>query len=211
MDRPNSDDGRCYAPATQRNREPILAVLRRILPQPPGSILEIASGTGEHAVFFAPPLAPRCWLPSDPDALARQSILAWRQSQPAANLYAPLAVDVSQPDWWLALAETIPSPPLQAIVAINLIHIAPWAACLGLMAGARELLSPEGILYLYGPFHQRGQPTAPSNIAFDQYLRAQNPEWGLRHLETVVAAAQDLDLVEIVAMPANNLSVVLQR
>ncbi|MFM7470620.1 MAG: DUF938 domain-containing protein [Nodosilinea sp.] len=201
-------DDRCYAPATQRNREPILTVLSRLLPQAPGSILEIASGTGEHAVFLAPRLAPRLWLPSDPDPTARQSIAAWRQSQPAANLLAPLAVDVSQPDWWLALPEF--SPALQAIVAINLLHIAPWQACLGLMAGARTLLSRGGILYLYGPFWQQDQPTAPSNIAFDEYLKAQNPEWGLRSLETVITVAQPLRLVEIIAMPANNLSVILR-
>lgn len=201
-------DDRRYAPATQRNREPILGVLERVLPQAAGSILEIASGTGEHAVFFAPQLAPRLWLPTDPDPAARQSIAAWRQSQPAANLGAPLAVDVSQPDWWLALPKF--SPALQAIVAINLIHIAPWQACLGLLAGARALLGPGGILYLYGPFLQADRPTAPSNLAFDDYLKAQNPHWGLRSLETVITAAQPLQVVKILVMPANNLSVILQ-
>ncbi len=214
-----SYDDRQFAPATQRNREPILAVLTQILP-PSGTVLEVASGTGEHAIFFAPHLQPRQWLPSDPNPLARDSIAAWRAYSPAENLHPPIALDVCEPTWPVeapapvadrsALAFQI--EPIQAIVSINLIHIAPWAACLGLMAGAQRILPSGGILYLYGPFHRDGQPTTPSNAAFDQSLRWQNPEWGIRDLEAVVAAAQaqGLSLVQVIPMPANNLSVIFR-
>ena len=203
-------DGRRHAPATQRNREPILAVLARVLPTT-AAVLEIASGTGEHAVFFAPALAPRSWIPSDPDPQARQSITAWRRTQPTPNLASPLALDVAQPHWW----QQVPPPdiaPLGAIVAINLIHIAPWIACLGLMQGAAQLLPLGGILYLYGPYRQNGGHTAPSNVAFDQHLQAQNPSWGVRDQEAVIEIAQDqgLELMETVVMPANNLSLVFK-
>lgn len=203
-------DGRRHAPATQRNREPILAVLARVLP-PRAAVLEIASGTGEHAIFFAPALAPRPWLPSDPDPQARRSIEAWRQAQPAPNLTRPLNLDVAQPNWW-GQVPPLESSPLGAIVAINLIHIAPWSACLGLLKGAGQLLTPGGILYLYGPYRQNGQHTAPSNVAFDQHLKAENPSWGVRDHEAVVAiaTAQGLELLETVAMPAHNLSLVFR-
>ena len=203
-------DGCRHAPATQRNREPILAVLARVLP-PTAAVLEIASGTGEHAVFFAPALAPRPWLPSDPDPQARRSIEAWRQAHPAPNLARPLDLDVTQPDWWRQVPQ-LESSPLGAIVAINLIHIAPWSACLGLIKGAGQLLPPGGILYLYGPYRQNGQHTAPSNVAFDQHLKAENPSWGVRDREAVVAIATDqgLELLETVAMPAQNLSLVFR-
>lgn len=203
-------DGCRHAPATQRNREPILAVLARVLP-PTAAVLEIASGTGEHAVFFAPALAPRPWLPSDPDPQARRSIEAWRQAHPAPNLARPLDLDVTQPDWWRQVPQ-LESSPLGAIVAINLIHIAPWSACLGLIKGASQLLPPGGILYFYGPYRQNGQHTAPSNVAFDQHLKAENPSWGVRDREAVVAIATDqgLELLETVAMPAHNLSLVFR-
>lgn len=201
----NYSDARQYAPATERNREPILEVLREVLP-PIGTVLEISSGTGEHAVFFAPRLAPRKWLPSDPNPVARASIAAWRQYCPSENLYPPIAIDACDSSW--AVEQEI-----SAIANINMIHIAPWAACLGLMAGAKRHLSPGGILYLYGPFKQGGKHTAPSNAAFDQSLRLQNPQWGIRDLEEVVTVAQSegFALVKTVAMPANNLSVILQK
>lgn len=203
-------DGRRHAPATQRNREPILAVLTRVLPTT-AAVLEIASGTGEHAVFFAPALAPRRWIPSDPDPQARRSITAWRRAQPAPNLTPPLALDVAQPHWWQQVLAP-EAAPLGAIIAINLIHIAPWSACIGLIQGAAQLLPPGGILYLYGPYRQNGHHTAPSNLAFDQHLQAQNPSWGVRDQEAVVAIAQDrgLELMETVVMPANNLSLVFK-
>lgn len=212
-------DARRYAPATERNREPILAVLQRVLP-PTGTVLEISSGTGEHAVFFAPRLAPRQWLPSDLDPGARASIAAWREASPAANLHAPLALDAAAPLWPvesenfrdLRSEPDLQQHPITALVNINMIHISPWAACLGLLAGAGRILPPGGILYLYGPYKQNGQHTAPSNAAFDASLQAQNPEWGVRDLEAVVAAAKahHLAIVETIAMPANNLSVVFR-
>jgi len=211
---PNNDD-RQYAPATQRNREPILAVLQQILPQK-GTILEIASGTGEHAIFFAPSLRPRQWLPSDPNAQARASIRAWLAHSTADNIYQPLNLDVCQSIWPLEIegqAESQYRADITAIVNINMIHISPWSACLGLMAGAARLLPRGGILYLYGPFKQGGQHTAPSNAAFDQSLQQQNPLWGVRDLDDVIAAAktEHLEWQQTIAMPTNNLSVVFQR
>lgn len=214
------DDARQYAPATLRNREPILEVLKRVLP-PSGTVLEVASGTGEHAVFFAPRLSPRKWLPSDPNPQLRASIAAWRTRNPASNFYPPLDLDVSAPVWpvetgaspeWLNLSDFNTSP-LVAVVNINMLHISPWSASLGLMAGAGRLLSPGGILYLYGPFKQGGEHTSSSNIAFDEALRAQDPDWGVRDLDDVVAAAnsQHLTFLETYQMPANNLSVVFQH
>lgn len=213
-----TNDMRQYAPATLRNREPILDVLLRVLP-PSGNVLEIASGTGEHAVFFAPRLRPRRWLPSDPNSQARASIAAWRSHFPSDNLYLPIDLDVVAPVWsieagaapeWLE-SSNFNTLPLVAIVNINMIHISPWSACLGLMAGAGRLLAPGGILYLYGPFKQSGH-TSPSNMAFDEALRSQNPDWGVRELDDVVKAAQAQNLTwkETYQMPAHNLSVVFQ-
>jgi hypothetical protein len=219
-----SPDARRYASATERNREPILAVLQRVLPTT-GTMLEVSSGTGEHAVFFAPRLAPRQWLPSDLNPEARHSIAAWQEAAPADNLHPPLALNAAAPRWPVDSqpsdsqpAEDLPPAldlqrhPITALVNINMIHISPWAACLGLMAGAGRILPSGGVLYLYGPYKQGGQHTAPSNAAFDASLQAQNPQWGVRDLETVVAAAEaeGLALVETVAMPANNLSVVFR-
>jgi SAM-dependent methyltransferase len=201
---------RRHAPATQRNREPILEVLLKVLP-PAGTVLEIASGTGEHAVYFAPRLKPRLWLPSDPDPEARASIAAWVEQCPAENLRPPLALDTREPVWGPEL-ESAAGPEIAAIVAINMIHIAPWPACLGLMAGAARLLPPGGVLFLYGPYRQGGQHTAPSNAAFDASLRAQNSAWGVRDLDEVADAARrrGLALVRTFAMPANNLAVVFR-
>ena len=212
-------DARQYAPATQRNREHILDVLLQVLP-PTGTVLEISSGTGQHAVFFAPQLHPRKWIPSDPNPVALASIAAWRERCPTENLYPPIALDACDSVWGVEqdkLPESLRDmdlkrDPIVAIANINMIHIAPWSACLGLMAGARRILPPGGILYLYGPFKHGGKHTAPSNADFDESLRAQNPEWGVRDLDEVVAVAQEqrLSLVKTYAMPANNLSVVFQ-
>ncbi|OKH22699.1 SAM-dependent methyltransferase [Chroogloeocystis siderophila 5.2 s.c.1] len=205
----NYFDARQYAPATVRNREPILKILLKVLP-PTGTVLEVSSGTGEHAVFFAPRIHPRKWLPSDPNPAARASIMAWREYTPnAENLYPAIALDACDPIWTVEQQ----SLDIVAIVNINMIHIAPWAACLGLFAGAKRILPPEGILYLYGPFKQGGQHTAASNAAFDASLRTQNPAWGVRNLEDVVEVAktEGLALGETVAMPANNLSVIFKK
>ncbi len=193
-----------HAPATERNRGPILEVLRRVLPSE-GRVLEVASGTGEHAAYFAPQLAPRLWQPSDPDPDLRRSIAAHARLAACETLEPPLALDACDPDW--------PVTEAAAVVCINMIHIAPYAAAEGLVAGAGRLLAPGGVLYLYGPFKRDGQHTAPSNAAFDQSLREQDPAWGIRDLEAVaeLAAAAGFGPAEAIEMPANNLSLVFRR
>jgi SAM-dependent methyltransferase len=192
------------APAALRNREPIAQVLSDWLPKS-GLVLEIASGTGEHAVHFAAGLPEVTWQPTDRDAAALASIVAHRASARLPNLLPPLALDAASPAWPVARAD--------AVVSINMIHIAPWTAAVGLMAGAGRVLVPGGVLYLYGPFREDGRHTAPSNAAFDADLKARNPQWGVRDLAEVAALAgrHGLDLVERIAMPANNLSVVFRR
>jgi hypothetical protein len=203
------NDPKQYAPATERNREPILAILQQIL-SPNGNILEIASGTGEHALFFAPYLYPRLWLPSDPNPLLRDSILAWREDCPTDNILPPLDINADSGSWCI---ETGNFPSIEAIVNINMIHIAPWSACVGLMAGAERILPPNGILYLYGPFRRHRQHTASSNVAFDEMLKSQNLAWGVRDLEEVITLAKKHQLIlkEIIDMPSNNLSVVFEH
>jgi len=192
------------SPAAARNREPILAVLRRVLPER-GTVLEIASGTGEHAAFFASHLPRITWQPSDIDPQALASIEAHRANANAPNLPAPVVLDATAQDWPVTQAE--------AIVSINMIHIAPWSAAEGLMRGAARVLAPGRVLYLYGPFKENGQHTAPSNEAFDQSLRARDPAWGVRDTGEVsdLAAKHGLAFVERVAMPSNNLSIVFKR
>ncbi|MEX0923515.1 MAG: DUF938 domain-containing protein [Rhodovibrionaceae bacterium] len=192
-----------HAPATQRNRAPLLAVLRETLPRQ-GLALEVASGTGEHAAYFAPALAPLVWQPSDPNPELRASIAAHAAEAACETLRPPLDLDAGAADWPIAEAD--------AVVCINMIHIAPWRAAEGLLAGAGRLLPAGGPLILYGPFVVAGE-TAESNRAFDASLKAQNPEWGLRALEEVAEAAgrHGLELTGTHAMPANNLSVVFRR
>ena len=192
------------APAVARNRDPILQVLRRVLPAH-GLVLEIASGTGEHAVHFAGALPGIVWQPTDPDAAALRSIAAWREQAGLPNLRPPLEFDVTASTWPVERAD--------AVVCINMIHISPWRSAEGLMAGAGRVLGPGGVLFLYGPYKEEGRHTAPSNEAFDADLRARNPEWGVRDLGDVsaLAASHGLDFVERVAMPANNFSVVFRR
>jgi Protein of unknown function (DUF938) len=204
------NDARQYAPATERNREPILEVLLEVLP-PTGAVLEISSGTGEHAAYFAPRLQPRIWIPTDPSVTARDSIEAWRAAtQNADNLSPPIALDARQERW--AVEDMTFGEPIGAIVNINMIHIAPWSAGLGLMAGAGRILPKGGVLYLYGPFKQNGVHTAPSNEAFDQSLQMRDRQWGVRDLEAVIGAAEaeGLAFVRTYSMPANNLSVVFE-
>ena len=205
-------DKRKRALATERNREPILQVLLEVLP-PTGTVLEIASGTGEHAAYFAPKLKPRKWIPSDPDASLRESIAAWAEYSPSENLYQPLDIDASQPVWKAEKEILSEISDICAIVNINMIHISKWTACLGLIAAAGRILPPEGILYLYGPYKQGGEHTAPSNAAFSEYLQEQNPEWGVRNLEDVVELAKTHNLIlqKTYSMPANNLSVVFKH
>ena len=195
------------SPATARNREPILAVLQRVLPAN-ARVLEIASGAGEHAVFFARAMPGVRWQPSDPDVGARESIAAWIAEEGLANLAPPLAIDVRAPKW----GGEGEAPP-DAIVAINMIHISPWEATLGLVAGAARVLRIGGLLYTYGPYMRDGRHTAASNEAFDVSLRARDPSWGVRDVADVerAALAQGLKLREAVDMPANNLSLVFVR
>jgi SAM-dependent methyltransferase len=196
-------DPRLYAAAALRNREPILAILRDCLPAT-GTILEIASGTGEHAAYLAEHFPALTVQPSDLDAAALASIAAWRDSAGLANLLPPLALDVRRLPWPIASAA--------ALLCINMLHISPWAAGLALFQGAAGLLPPGGLLYLYGPY-RRGTATEPSNLAFDAQLQARNPEWGLRELDSVLAtaAAHGFACDGVHAMPASNLSLILRR
>jgi hypothetical protein len=201
---PSSVDARRFAPATERNRAPILAVLERILPAG-GTVLEIASGTGEHIVHFADALPGRRWQPSDPDQEARASIAAWTAASGRTDITPPLDLDATASSWPIERAD--------AVLAINMVHISPWTATLGLLAGAARLLPAGAPLYLYGPYRRDGHAFAPSNEAFDRNLRQRNPNWGVRRLEDVAGTATKagLELAEIVEMPANNLSVVFRR
>lgn len=197
-------DERRQAPATGRNRDPILAVLRRILP-PAGLVLEIASGTGEHAVHFARHLPGLAWQPSDPSPEARASIAAWTVSEALPNVLPPLPLDALAKPWPLARAD--------AIICINMIHISPWEATEGLMTQAGQLLGPGGVLYLYGPFRRPPRELEPGNLAFDQDLKRRDPRWGLRTVDDVAACARANGLLpgEVVEMPANNISVVFHK
>jgi len=211
-----------HAPATLRNRDPILAVLERTLPPqgprglgrqgvanaepgaPTWTVLEIASGSGEHAVYFASRLPRVTWQPSDVDDDALASIDAHRAEAGLANLAPAVRLDARAQDWPIARAD--------AVVSINMIHIAPWEVCQGLMRGAARVLSPGGVLYLYGPFKRGGAHTAPSNAAFDASLKSRDAAWGVRDVDDVTREAGHcgFERIEIVEMPANNLSVVFR-
>ena len=193
---------RLDAPATGRNREPLLAVLRRALPAE-GLVLEVASGTGQHAAFFAEALPGLVWQPTDRDPTHRASIAAWTEGLP--NVRPPLDLDTTHRPW--------PVERAAAVVCINMIHIAPWEAGLGLLDGAAAVLPAGGPLVLYGPYRRGGMHTAPSNAAFDADLRTRNPAWGVRDLEAVetAALAAGFTLAEVVEMPANNLTVLFRR
>lgn len=193
-----------FSPAAARNTAPIVEVLRRVLPLR-GLALEIASGSGEHVVRFAAAMPGLVWQPSDPDEAARRSIDAHTRASGLSNIRPPVAIDAACPPWPVMRAD--------ALIAINMIHIAPWEAAIGLMAGAGATLPEGGVLYLYGPFREDGAHTAPSNAAFDDSLRARNASWGVRDIEAVAAAAaeQGLRLSERIAMPANNLSLIFRQ
>lgn len=195
---------RRHAPATARNREPIAEVLARLLTQP-ATVLEIASGTGEHAAYFGARFPYLTWQPTDFDAESLPSIDAWATEAGVANVRKALQLDAS--------ADTWPVEHADAIFSANMIHIAPIEACEGLLRGAARVLPTGGLLILYGPFREGGVHTAPSNEAFDESLRARNPAWGVRNLDDVAAtaSARGLDQVETVRMPANNLVVVFRK
>jgi SAM-dependent methyltransferase len=200
-------DARQYSPSTARNREPILLVLRRVLPEK-ARVLEIASGSGEHAVFIACAMPDLLWRPSDPDPEARASIAAWIEAEAVPNVAPPVTIDVCESEWGVE-----DDAPFDAIVAINMIHISPWEATLGLLAGAGRLLRSGGVLYTYGPYMRAGRHTAPSNETFDAWLKSRDSRWGVRDVADIerAAAAQGLALRESVEMPANNLSLVFVR
>jgi len=200
----STDDARQLSPAAERNKQPILEVLKRVMP-PRGAALEIASGTGQHVVHFAAGMPGWTWQPSDPDPDALASIGAWCAQAGLPNVRAPLRLDVLTAPW--------PVATVDAIHCANMLHIAPWATCAALMRGAARHLSSEGVLVIYGPFLVADLPTAPSNLAFDADLRSRNNEWGLRRLEDVVAQARASGFVlqERAAMPANNLTLVFGR
>ncbi|SIT34999.1 conserved hypothetical protein [Paraburkholderia ribeironis] len=195
---------RQHSPSAERNREPILAVLRDTLPAA-GRVLEIASGTGQHAIWFAAALPGLDWQPSDADADACTSIAAWTAYAGVPNVRAPLALDVHQRHWGI--------DALDAVVCINMIHISPWSAAEALFAGASRCLVDGGVLYLYGPYKRGGAHTSPSNDAFDQQLRSRDPAWGVRDMEAVVALGASVGLVcdAPIAMPANNFSLVFRK
>lgn len=192
------------APAALRNREPIAEVLSEWLPER-GLVLEIASGTGEHAVHFAEQFPGLEWQPSDIHADALSSIRAWRDAAHLPNLRDPLVLDAAAPDWPIQSAD--------ALLSINMVHISPWESALGLIAGAARLLPRDGPLILYGPWLRADVPTAPSNLDFDLDLKRRNPDWGLRSVEEFELAARErgVELAETRAMPANNLMLLLRR
>lgn len=195
------------SPSVARNREPILNVLQRVLPSP-ARALELASGTGEHAAFFASAMPGLTWQPSDPDDAARESIAAWIAQVGVTNVLPPRAINVCDAVWGVEA-----DAPFDALIAINMIHISPWEATLGLMAGAGRLLRTGGVLFTYGAHKRNGRHTAPSNETFEEWLKARDPRFGVRDTADVEAAAnsQGLILNEIVEMPANNLSLVFVR
>jgi SAM-dependent methyltransferase len=196
--------GKWSSPSAERNKGPILDVLGRVLPRH-GLVLEIASGTGQHVVHFAKALPDLTWQPSDPDAELRESIVLRAREAQVANVNPPIDLDVTRRPWPLQTAD--------AVVAINMIHVAPWSATLDLFEGAKALLSAEHVLFLYGPYRRNGHHTSQSNAQFDRDLRSRDPEWGLRDLEAVsdVAGRAGFVLAETVEMPANNFSLVFER
>jgi len=193
-----------HAPAPERNREPILAVLREVLPRS-GTLLEVAAGTGQHAVYFAAEFPGLVWHPTDNVPANLGSIEVWRAEAALPNLRPPLPLDASSDAWPVAAAD--------AVLCINMIHIAPWAACQGLLRGAARVLPVGGPLVLYGAYFIEGRETAPSNLAFDASLRARNPAWGVRELGAVTAEAalHGLERDRVVEMPGNNLTVVFRK
>ena len=197
-------DARETAPSAERNKQPILEVLARVLP-PSGLVLEIGSGTGQHVAHFAKALPGLTFQPSEMDESRHPSIAAWIAHEQLANVRPPIAFDVAAPPWPVRAAD--------AVICINVIHISPWAATLGLMRGAGEVLRPGGVLVTYGPYRRGGAHTAPSNEAFEAWLKERDELWGVRDMEEVAAVAQaaGLEHEEAVPMPANNFTLVFRR
>jgi SAM-dependent methyltransferase len=191
---------RRHAPATLRNRDAIADVLATVLPSS-GTVLEVASGSGEHCAYFAQCFQALTWQPSDPEPAARASIAVWCDG--LANIRPALDLNAEVPD--CPLAEAV------ALLCINMVHISPWQATLGLLSGAARLLKPGAPLFLYGPYRRASHPTAPSNEAFDISLKMRDPRWGLRDLDEVVTAAEGFVLDRVLELPANNLAVIMRR
>ena len=190
--------------ACERNKEPILEVLKDVFPAQ-GLVLEIASGTGQHAIHFATNLPNITWQPSDMDPELRKSVEAWQAESNLQNLKTPVHLDVTSENWPVEMAD--------AMMCANMIHIAPWEACIGLLDGAGRILPEGGILCMYGPYKVGGKHTAPSNEAFDQSLRARNASWGIRNLDDVALEARrrGLHLIKTVKMPSNNFCVIYKK
>lgn len=197
-------DKRLFSPSAQRNREPILQVLRHHLPHR-GKVLELGSGSGEHAVYFAAALPELLWQPSEMDTDALESIQAWIATTGLANVLSPLRLDVNHRPW--------PVEQFDAIVSVNVIHYSPWESTLSLLEGAARHLPEGGVLYFYGPFMRGGRHTAPSNAEFDEWLKQRDPRFGVRSLETLQqeAQARGFETAAILPMPANNFSVIMKR
>jgi SAM-dependent methyltransferase len=199
-----SGDGRLASPSAARNREPIAEVLARVLPQS-GLVLEVGSGTGEHTVHFARVMPHLTWQPSEQDEACLRSISAWVAVEAQANVRPPFYLDVTDAQWPIATAD--------AVICINMIHIAPWSAAQALLRGVSRILPSGGLLCLYGPFRVAGKDTSASNRAFDAQLRAMNSEWGVRDLDAVSSEARafNIELERTFQMPANNLIAVLRK
>jgi cyclopropane fatty-acyl-phospholipid synthase-like methyltransferase len=195
---------RLFYPATERNRGPILEVLKSALPKT-GSFLEIASGSGEHVIHFAKDFPDVTWQPSDLEDDCLNSIQAWIEHEGMVNIQSPIRLDTTADDW--------PDFSLNALLCINMVHISPWEATIGLMKKAGTHLNEEGVLYLYGPYRRNGRHTAPSNESFEGWLKGQDPRFGVRHMEEVEAEAakNGLKLTQIIDMPANNFSLVFVK
>lgn len=204
---------RLESPAFSRNGQPILEVLRRILGDRTGDVLEIGSGPGQHIVAFATAMPRLTWWPTDLDPVHLASIGAWREDCQRSNLRPAMALDATAPDWPLGGPNAPPASGLAAMLCINVVHIAPWAVAEGVIRAAGRHLAPDGCLILYGPYRRDGAHTAPSNDAFDRSLRARHPDWGVRGMEDVAGAAAERGLAweKTVPMPSNNFSLVFRR
>ncbi len=200
-------DKRQFSPACERNKDPILVVLKQHLPDQP-HVLEVASGSGEHGHYFCQQLPHIIWQPSDIDPRYQESVVAWQKHQPLDNFLPPLTLNMTDETWFNNVKNTINS-----MFNANMAHISPWAATEGLFNGAGQVLNPNGKLFLYGPFKIEGQHTAPSNSEFDKSLKARNPQWGIRNLEDITALAKQNGLVieQKIAMPANNFMLIFRH
>jgi Protein of unknown function (DUF938) len=208
-----ADNGRLDAPAFHRNHQAILALLQQYLAGRSGDLVEVGSGTGQHVVEFARQFPDITWWPSDLNENHLKSIEGWRVHSQLPNIRTPRQIDTSDPAWCDAIKNDGGPGELLGVFCANVIHIAPWPAAEGLVAGAGRGLRQGGMLFLYGPFKRAGRHTAESNEAFDKRLRERDPEWGVRDVEAVekLAASAGLSLIEIADMPANNLTLVFRR